>query len=156
MQERYIDTETQFCKNKKSYWKKIDIVLNAAYHVIKTSQTVSKETQPVRDNIDTAVLVMCKIDSSHRRFLCSTPQSVSKKGGYDTASVTCLHERVTCKLDFDQVHGTRDPVRGKHWAESATQPLNSQSADNAVARVSQFLPSSGPLETHSLQLEKQE
>ena len=101
-------------KTKKSYWKNIDIVLNAAYHVIKTSQTVSKETQPVRDNIDTAVLVMCKIDSSHRRFLCSTPQPVSKKGGYDTASVTCLHERVTCKLDFDQVHGTREVSTGQY------------------------------------------
>ena len=99
---------------------------------------------------------VCKFESSHRGLSFCSRQPVPKKGGYDTASVTCLHERVTCKLDFDQVHGTRDPVRGKHWAVSATQPLNSQSADNAVARVSQFLPSSGPLETHSLQLEKQE
>ena len=51
--------------------------------------------------------------------------------------------------------GTRVPW-GEHWAVSATQPLNSQSADNAVVRVSQFLPSSGPLETHSLQLEKKQ
>ena len=84
---------------------------------------------------------------------------VSNKGGYYMASVTCLHEQVTCLGNLNLVRN-QGPVilleLARRVSASATQPLNSQSADNAVARVSQFLPSSGPLETHSLQLEKQE